>query len=133
MSIPPPRICQQTFTYADGSTWQCGLPFDGSFHEGGHEYKHQLTKPVDDERMIAKDQRPVQPQEVVDHPEHYGGPNNPHEVIKCLEAWDLTINAYRFNAIKYLARADKKGDTIEDLRKAMWYIEREIKALETPQ
>jgi hypothetical protein len=72
----------------------------------------------------------------VNHPAHYGG-DTPFEVIKVLEAWGLTNNAYRFNAIKYLARAGKKGAngriatlTAEDLRKAIWYIEREIQVLE---
>jgi hypothetical protein len=30
------------------------------------------------------------------------------------------------NAVKYIWRADLKNDAIEDLRKAVWYIEREI-------
>ena len=34
------------------------------------------------------------------------------------------------NAMKYLWRAGLKGDAVEDLKKAVWYIEREIKRLE---
>ena len=34
------------------------------------------------------------------------------------------------NAFKYIARAGKKGDTIEDLRKSVWYLQREIARLE---
>jgi hypothetical protein len=34
------------------------------------------------------------------------------------------------NAIKYLWRAGEKGDAIEDLRKALWYVDREIERLE---
>lgn len=30
------------------------------------------------------------------------------------------------NAVKYIWRADLKADAIEDLRKAAWYVEREI-------
>jgi len=42
----------------------------------------------------------------VDHPGHYT--IGKLEVIDVLEDWGLTKNAYRFNAIKYLARADHK-------------------------
>lgn len=70
----------------------------------------------------------------VEHPAHYGG-DTIHETIKCLEAWGLTNNAYRFNAIKYLSRAGKKDDTVQgmvtDLRKAIWYAQREIEVLES--
>jgi len=34
------------------------------------------------------------------------------------------------NAVKYLWRADMKGNPVEDLRKARWYIDREIKRRE---
>jgi hypothetical protein len=30
------------------------------------------------------------------------------------------------NAVKYIWRADEKNDAVEDLRKARWYIDREI-------
>lgn len=60
----------------------------------------------------------------VDHPPHYGGDNNPYEAIKVIEAWGLGFCLG--NAIKYISRAGKKGNRIEDLKKAAWYINREI-------
>lgn len=63
--------------------------------------------------------------EKVNHPTHYGG-DTPHEVVKCLEAWGLESEALLWNAVKYIARAGKKGDFLEDLRKAMWYLEKRI-------
>lgn len=63
--------------------------------------------------------------DAVNHPKHYGGEDNPYEVIKVLEAWDIT-DPYIWNAIKYLARAGKKGDRMEDLKKAQFYLNREI-------
>jgi hypothetical protein len=60
----------------------------------------------------------------VNHPSHYGGEDNPYEAIKVIEAWDLGFNLG--NVVKYLSRAGKKGDTLEDLRKAAWYLNREI-------
>jgi hypothetical protein len=72
--------------------------------------------------------------EKVNHPPHYGAEDSPHECIECLEAW-LTREQYigflRGNAIKYLRRADRKGDCLSDLKKALWYIQREIALYET--
>ena len=62
--------------------------------------------------------------ETVNHPSHYGEEDNPYEAIKVIEAWQLGFNLG--NVVKYLSRAGKKGDTLEDLRKAAWYLQREI-------
>lgn len=64
--------------------------------------------------------------ESVNHPQHYGGKDNPYEAIKVIRAWDLGFSLG--NAIKYIARAGKKDPDkrIEDLRKALWYIQEEI-------
>jgi hypothetical protein len=62
--------------------------------------------------------------EMVNNPVHYGGADNPYEVIKVIEAWELGFNLG--NTVKYIARADKKGNFIEDLKKARWYLDREI-------
>lgn len=62
----------------------------------------------------------------VNHPAHYGGADNPYEAIKVIEAWGLGFCLG--NAAKYIARAGKKGDAIEDLEKARWYLDREIQS-----
>lgn len=64
--------------------------------------------------------------EAVDGPAHYGGKDNPYEVIKVAEAWGFEKNAYLFNALKYLGRAGKKGSKVEDLKKLKFYVDREI-------
>ena len=61
----------------------------------------------------------------VNHPAHYkvGG----IETIDFIEAKKLN---YRLgNVVKYLTRADHKGNKLEDLKKAQWYLEREIESL----
>lgn len=63
----------------------------------------------------------------IDHPEHYGG-DTTYEAIKVIEAWNLGFRLG--NAVKYICRAGKKGDHLEDLRKARWYLDREIRRLE---
>jgi hypothetical protein len=65
----------------------------------------------------------------VDHPAHYGG-DVVHETIKCLNAWGLEGDALLWNAAKYISRAGKKGDLLEDLKKAAWYLARRIEELE---
>lgn len=66
--------------------------------------------------------------EAVNHPAHYGGADNPYEAIKVIEAWQLGFCLG--NAVKYISRAGKKADRLEDLRKARWYIDREIGQVE---
>jgi hypothetical protein len=63
-------------------------------------------------------------EERVNHPAHYRGKDDPYEVIKVIEAWEL--NFHLGNAVKYIARADAKGAAIEDLKKAVWYLSREL-------
>jgi hypothetical protein len=71
--------------------------------------------------------RPFVAAEAVDHPAHYGGADDPYEAIKVIEAWQLGFCLG--NTVKYLSRAGKKGSRIEDLRKAAWYLQREIDTL----
>ncbi|MCI0528115.1 MAG: DUF3310 domain-containing protein [Nitrospira sp.] len=68
----------------------------------------------------------------VDHPSHYGGEGNPYETIKVIEAWGIGEGFVLGNAIKYLSRAGKKDPAteIQDLKKAVWYINRRIEQLE---
>lgn len=65
--------------------------------------------------------------ELVNHPQHYGGKDNPYEAIKVIEAWKLGFCLG--NTVKYISRAGKKDDTIQELEKALWYLKREIKNL----
>lgn len=67
--------------------------------------------------------------EAVSHPQHYGG-DAPYEVIKVAEAWDFDKDAYLFNVLKYIARHESKGNPLEDLKKALWYLERKIARME---
>lgn len=64
----------------------------------------------------------------VNHLDHYGGKDNPYEAIKVIRAWQLEFNLG--NVIKYIARAGKKDAVLQDLKKARWYLDDEIKAIE---
>jgi hypothetical protein len=75
-----------------------------------------------------------EPYEQIDHPQHYGGADDPYEAIKVIEAWNLGFCLG--NAVKYLSRAGKKPgtDAVTDLEKSVWYIQRAIarRNAETP-
>lgn len=59
---------------------------------------------------------------MVDHPQHYQGKN--FEVIDIIN--DYGLNFELGNAIKYILRADKKGNKKQDLEKAIWYLNHEL-------
>jgi len=73
---------------------------------------------------------PPPEKEQVNHPQHYGGQDNPYEAIKVIDAWELGFSLG--NTVKYISRAGKKGKDkeLEDLRKALWYLQHHIETLE---
>lgn len=60
--------------------------------------------------------------EAVNHPVHYTSHPSGIECIQITEHMGFNLG----NAIKYIWRADLKGNGIQDLQKARWYIDREI-------
>lgn len=66
----------------------------------------------------------------VQHPIYYGGADDPYEAIKVIEAWNLGFHLG--NTVKYISRAGKKGgnSATQDLKKALFYLNREIELLE---
>lgn len=73
------------------------------------------------EKILARPQT-----EAVNHPAHYNA--GKIEVIDAIEDWGLDFSLG--NAVKYIARAAHKGKTLEDLKKARWYINHAIQRLE---
>ena len=61
--------------------------------------------------------------DMVNHPQHYSA--HGIEPIDYIESHDLNFNLG--NVIKYVSRAPFKGTELQDLKKAKWYLEREIK------
>lgn len=59
----------------------------------------------------------------VNQPEHYTSHPSGVECIEIAECMSFNLG----NAIKYIWRADEKGAPIQDLQKARWYLDREIK------
>lgn len=73
-------------------------------------------------KRIAEIQMFEHPADPVNHPAHYkaGG----IETIDFIEAKKLNYNLG--NVVKYITRADLKGNRKQDLEKALWYLNREI-------
>jgi len=63
----------------------------------------------------------------VNHPKHYNSHPSGVECIQIAEHFGYCLG----NVIKYIWRAGQKGDALEDLRKARFYLDREIKRRET--
>jgi hypothetical protein len=82
----------------------------------------QLTLPLAVRRERAEKLLTKPEVDMVNSPPHYtaGGV----ETIDFIEAKNLNYNLG--NAVKYITRAGLKGNRVEDLKKAKWYIEREI-------
>lgn len=70
--------------------------------------------------MVSEEKDPI-------NPEHYRHAGETYETIRVIEAWNL--NYHLGNATKYISRAGKKHahTYTEDLSKAVWYLQREIK------
>ena len=71
---------------------------------------------------IVSSSTPIKANDPVNHPAHYktGG----IETIDFIEAKKLNYNLG--NVVKYITRADHKGNRKQDLEKALWYLNREI-------
>ena len=61
----------------------------------------------------------------VNHPKHYTSHPSGVECIEITEHMNFNLG----NALKYIWRSSLKGKEIEDLRKARWYVDREIQRL----
>jgi len=86
----------------------------------------KYTSPKKRGRPIGKSSSKAEVKDNVNHPAHYktGG----IETIDFIEAKSLNYNLG--NVVKYITRADYKGNKLEDLKKAQWYLNREVSNLE---
>lgn len=84
----------------------------------------QLTKPAEGvQKVIGKVvDLPTQVNTLVDHPEHYNKHLSGIECIQVVQHFNFNMG----NAIKYIWRADDKGNPIQDLEKAIKYLQFEI-------
>ena len=84
--------------------------------------RHQGIAMACRELLEMMPEAPLPPNDAVEHPKHYTSHPSGINCIQVTEHMGFNLG----NAIKYVWRADLKHDAIEDLRKAKWYIEREL-------
>ena len=85
------------------------------------DYENEDLKKIKD----LKEKEDSKGKEMVNHPSHY---NQGIEAIDYIESHKMNFNIG--NVIKYVTRAKHKGTELEDLKKASWYLNREIERLE---
>ena len=86
------------------------------------EDKEDMEVQENDPYGARKIMKEITEREMVNHPDHYQG--NKMEVIDIIEDYNLGFSLG--NAVKYILRADKKGNKKQDLEKAIWYLQREL-------
>ena len=78
------------------------------------------------EEKIYNTEEKKEHEDVINHPKHYNMGNiEPIDVII-----DWKLGYCLGNVVKYIARAEYKGNKIQDLKKAQWYLNKEIELLE---
>ena len=98
-----------------------------SFEDGTLIPSHQVLKRISEALNIDYKELDIKEdkKEMIDHPKHYN--MGKYEAIDVIEDWNLGFNLG--NTVKYISRAGHKDKdkVIEDLKKAAWYLDREIK------
>lgn len=106
----------------------------GEIHEALRKWEGSLRKNSCLSGPAAmEDGTVIEPRDDVNHPAHYAanGPKCPHcgnniECITITENMGFCIG----NTVKYIWRRKEKGAPLKDLKKARWYLDREISKLE---
>jgi hypothetical protein len=101
-----------------------GVPIEAYAKEKGLSFKSRMQSALDRARPVP-DIVATHHTDMVNHPAHYkaGG----IETIDFIEAKELGYHLG--NVVKYVSRADHKGNKLEDLKKAQWYLARAIEKL----
>ena len=97
------------------------------------EMMEDFFKPEVDEdnATFAANREEIAP-DAINHPVHYvNGPSCPHcgNTIECITVTE-EMGFCLGNVVKYIWRRNLKGDTLKDLKKARWYLDREIRRME---
>jgi len=122
---------------AIGSKYKSRVEFNPRLKQRlGPKPKRKVTEQKKEVRMIIRPRPAVEPVELlqpskavadpVNHPSHYKVGNI--ETIDFIEAKQLNYNLG--NVVKYITRADHKGNQLQDLQKAQWYLAREIERVQ---
>ena len=109
----------------DGHILSATLVKDGMYlYKVKHKYSERVFDVPSGYVFLSEDElKKSLKTDMVNHPQHYGGKDNPMEVIKIIDHYQLGF--VEGSILKYLLRYKKKNG-LEDLKKAQWYINRLI-------
>ena len=118
------EACGETFTHRKDKSagrWPKYCPECLPKYSKVPKKKEEVIQTIEEEVMqtVAEPKQ----EDVINHPSHYT--RGKIEVIDFIE--DQQLPYHLGNVIKYIARAGHKGDKLEDLKKARWYLDRYIK------
>jgi hypothetical protein len=121
---------EAAFTHAGVACPRCGKSFKNPKALGPHKRHCSDRREMSPNKPARKPAKPnretvVHPATTVNHPPHYNV--GKIEVIAAIEDWQLGFCLG--NVVKYVARAEHKGNALEDLKKAQWYLNRHIQSL----
>ena len=124
--IPYEEFKRALNAYCCGDCSVCDIKNKGCYKHGGDA--HGIVDDDETYSAIYPILFPDAKDDTVEHPAHYT--SGRIEVIDFIE--DQKLNYHRGNAVKYISRAGKKDKTkeAEDLKKAVWYLQREIYQIE---
>ena len=88
------------------------------------ELMDKIKKTINETNSLKENMK--NKKDMVNHPSHYN--MGEYEAIDVIEDWKLNFNLG--NTVKYISRAGHKDDMVQDLKKSLWYLEREIKRIE---
>lgn len=118
------------FRMADGSTDYWGYTCDGQVLGGSKSHRHTIVKHIPKITPAPQEDTPApQAPHPVSHPSHYTSHPSGVECIQVTQHMSFNLG----NVVKYVWRnglKDSGGDDIQDLKKAQWYLNKEIERLE---
>jgi hypothetical protein len=88
--------------------------------------RNSVDDDTDEEEAFRTIEERIQKQDMVNHPPHYT--QHKWEVIEVLEEY-FPYDPLLFNVGKYILRSPYKGNELQDLSKALWYLSRKIDKL----
>jgi hypothetical protein len=96
--------------------------------EGTNTYTGELASlPIPGRAIPCRDEHDMSRMaDIINHPNYYS--SSSIEAIDVIESWQLDFCLG--NVVKYVARWNKKGNHLDNLRKAQWYLQRKIQTLE---
>lgn len=124
------KLLDQIRLSRKNSSDKCLIPYSEAEQKMIDDFNTAQTqsdqKVEQDVKLFKEALTSYQKEDLVNHPKHYNSHPSGIECIQVTEHMGFNLG----NAVKYIWRADLKNDALEDLKKAVWYLQREIEKRE---